>query len=64
MRRGKIIAQLESELCTSKVALGDCKIPYEANEHPDFYEGYWKGRLFGLQQALTLLYGKELEQDK
>jgi len=60
MRRDKIIAQLESELVAAQVATSDSTPPYDNGDvDPSFFEGYWRGRIFGLQQALTLLHGKE-----
>lgn len=61
MKRDKIIAQLESELVSSKAALADTNVLYTEGEHPSFYDGYWTGRIFGLRQSLTLLHGKELK---
>jgi len=65
MKRSKIIQQLESELATANRALGDSPSPnvldYTTVQDPAFYDGYWVGRQFGLQQVLTLLTGKELK---
>lgn len=62
MKREKIIAQLRSEYVQALVAIGDGKLEYNTEYSPDFFDGYWRGRIFGLQQALTLLTGKELNQ--
>ena len=60
MRREKIVAQLESELAAAQAATADSTPPYDNGDiDPSFFEGYWRGRIFGLQQALTLLHGKE-----
>lgn len=61
MKRAKIIAQLESELATASAATADSGAGYQDVNDPAFYDGYWTGRQFGLQQVLTLLTGKELE---
>ncbi len=65
MRRDKIVAQLESELVTAQAATADTTPPYDNGDvDPSFFEGYWRGRIFGLQQALTLLTGKELDHER
>jgi hypothetical protein len=61
MRRDKIIAQLESELVAAKAALADK--PVCCFETVEEVNGYWTGRLFGLRQTLTLLKGKELDDE-
>ena len=57
MKRHRIILQLESELVQASAASADG--PYDANEDPVFYDGYWRGRIFGLQSALSCLREKE-----
>ena len=61
MKRKKVIAQLESEMAAAQAAIADGKSGDQDVHSPYFYDGYWVGRLFGLQQALTLLTGKELQ---
>ena len=63
MKRAKIIAQLESEMVAVSAAIADGKSDYIDIADPAFYDGYWVGRLFGLQQSLTLLKGKELNHE-
>ena len=65
MRREKIVAQLESELAAAQAATADSTPPYDNGDiDPSFFEGYWRGRIFGLQQTLTLLTGKELDHEQ
>jgi hypothetical protein len=61
MKRDKIIAQLQSELVQATAAIADGAYYYSELQGPEFFDGYWRGRIFGLQQALTLLTGKELD---
>ena len=61
MKRDKIIAQLESELVAVKAALADK--PVCCFETVEEVNGYWTGRQFGLRQTLTLLKGKELDDE-
>tara|TARA_R110001606_G_scaffold118964_1_gene249787 strand:- start:1089 stop:1268 length:180 start_codon:yes stop_codon:yes gene_type:complete len=58
MKRHRVILQLESELVQASAASADRPPPYDANEDPAFYEGYWTGRIFGLQSALSCLKEK------
>lgn len=58
MKRHRIILQLESELVQASAASADGPPPYDANEDPAFYDGYWRGRIFGLQSALSCLREK------
>tara|TARA_R110002073_G_scaffold88173_4_gene209276 strand:+ start:2851 stop:3048 length:198 start_codon:yes stop_codon:yes gene_type:complete len=65
MKRDKIIAQLESQLATANAAMSDSGFyahDYSGIDDPAFYDGYWIGARFHLREALTLLYGKELER--
>ena len=55
MKRKKIIAQLESELAAAEAAIDDNEGGYANRNEPAFFDGYWYGRRFGLEQALTLL---------
>lgn len=62
MKRDKIIIQLQSELAQASASIADGDPAYDnTDSSPDFFDGYWRGRIFGLHQALTLLTGKELE---
>ena len=61
MKRAKIITQLESEMAAATAAIADGESDYSGIDDPAFYDGYWRGRQFGLQQVLTLLTGKELK---
>ena len=58
MPRHRVILQLESELTQASAAAADGVPPYDANEDPAFYDGYWRGRIFGLQSALAYLTEK------
>ena len=53
--RHRVILQLESELGQARAATADGPPDYDANEDPAFYEGYWRGRIFGLESALSHL---------
>ena len=70
MKRDRIITQLQSELAAAQAATADSTHlrwapPYDNGDvDPSFFEGYWRGRIFGLQQALTLLTGKELDHEQ
>jgi hypothetical protein len=61
MKRDKIIDQLKSHRASIKAAMSDGGAAYTDDEHPAFYDGYWRGALFHNTEALTLLTGKELE---
>jgi hypothetical protein len=61
MKRDKIIAQLESHRASIKASMSDGDTAYTDDEHPAFYDGYWRGALFHNTEALTLLTGEELE---
>ena len=56
--RHRIIKQLESELVQATASVADGKLEYDEEQSPDFFDGYWRGRIFGLQQALAFLTEK------
>jgi hypothetical protein len=56
--RHRIVKQLESELAQAKASTADGPKHYDQNEHPTFFDGYWRGRIFGIENALAYLTEK------
>ena len=56
--RNRVVKQLESELVQARKSVADGAPEYSPNEDPAFFDGYWRGRIFGLEQALAFLTEK------
>jgi hypothetical protein len=56
--RHRVIKQLESELVQAAASVADGVPGYDSDEDPAFFDGYWRGRIFGLEQALAFLTEK------
>jgi len=57
VKRSKIVAQLQSELVAAGNAAADRASDgqYTEGETPEFFDGYWAGRILGLNWAIRLL---------